>query len=215
MRPWLTLEHFQIPFEEVLIPFDDFREDQNFKQIISQVSPTGKVPVLIDTDQTIWDSLAICEYLAERHPHLDIWPKDVYWRSHARSICAEMHSGFSQLRTLCGMNISADLQEIGQQLWHDHPVLRHEVKRIEEIWQQRSFASGYLCADHFTIADAFYAPVVMRIISYGLPVGDNAQTYIRTILAVPAVQAWIDAAKQENWFVKNQEPYRTQAEADD
>lgn len=209
MRPWLVLEHFQIPYQEVLVPFDDFRADQAFKRTMSQVSPTAKVPTLVNEDLNIWDSLAICEYLAELYPQKELWPTDLNIRAKARSICAEMHSGFSNLRTLCGMNIEADLADIGGKHWAEHEKLRSEVERIEAIWTSRASERGFLCGDSFTIADAFYAPVVMRLITYQLPVSAQAQIYMQTILKVPAVQKWIELAKQEHLFVQNQEPYRT------
>ena len=209
MRPWLVLEHFQIPFQEVLVPFDDFRADQAFKAIISKVSPTAKVPTLLNDNMRIWDSLAICEYLAELYPDKALWPADLELRTKARSICAEMHSGFPNLRTLCGMNIEADLAEVGERHWAEHEKLRLEVNRIECIWASRNSKHGFLCGDTFTIADAFYAPVVMRFISYQLPVSTQAQLYMQTILNVPAVQKWIELAKKEHLFVQNQEPYRT------
>ena len=170
MRPWLVLEHFQIPFQEVLVPFDDFRANQAFKATISKVSPTAKVPTLLNDNMRIWDSLAICEYLAELYPDKALWPADLELRTKARSICAEMHSGFPNLRTLCGMNIEADLAEVGERHWAEHEKLRLEVNRIECIWASRNSKHGFLCGDTFTIADAFYAPVVMRFISYQLPV---------------------------------------------
>ena len=210
MRPWLVLEHFQIPFQEVLVPFDDFRADQAFKAIISKVSPTAKVPTLLNDNMSIWDSLAICEYLAELYPDKALWPADLELRTKARSICAEMHSGFPNLRTLCGMNIEADLAEVGERHWAEHEKLRLEVNRIECIWASRNSKHGFLCGDTFTIADAFYAPVVMRFISYQLPVSTQAQLYMQTILNVPAVQKWIELAKKEHLFVQNQEPYRTE-----
>ena len=209
MRPWLVLEHFQIPFQEVLVPFDDFRADQAFKVIISKVSPTAKVPTLLNDNMRIWDSLAICEYLAELYPDKALWPADLELRTKARSICAEMHSGFPNLRTLCGMNIEADLAEVGERHWAEHEKLRLEVNRIECIWASRNSKHGFLCGDTFSIADAFYAPVVMRFISYQLPVSTQAQLYMQTILNVPAVQKWIELAKKEHRFVPNQEPYRT------
>lgn len=208
MRPWLVLEYFKIPFQEVLVPFDDFHADQAFKEIISKVSPTAKVPTLINENLSIWYSLAICEYLAELYPEKGLWPKDLGLRTKARSVCAEMHSGFPNLRTFCGMNIEADLSEIGAKHWTEHQKLRLEVQRIEAIWVSRASEHSFLCGDSFTIADAFYAPVVMRFISYQLPISAPAQTYIQTILNVPAVQKWIALAKQEHLFVQNQEPYR-------
>lgn len=209
MRPWLVLQHFGIPFDEKLIPFDEFKADQPFKMKMTQISPTGKVPTLVDEDFVIWDSLAICEYLAEQNPAKPLWPLGIQQRTEARAICAEMHSSFQTLRALCGMNIEADLQEVGQSLWNEHPQLQADVKRIQQIWADRPHANSFLSGDHFTIADAFYAPVVMRFVTYGLSVSDNAKQYMNTILAVPAVKKWIDAAKKEHLFLASQERYRT------
>lgn len=207
MRPWLVLEHFQIPFQERLIPLDDFQPDQAFKQTMNRVAPTAKVPTLVNGELVIWDSLAICEYLAERFPDRGLWPEDQAQRANARSTCAEMHSSFSQLRSLCGMNIEADLSDMGQQLWAEQTALRQDLARIEEIWAMRG-AKAFLFDSHFTIADAFFAPVVMRIQSYQLPVSAQAQQYCATMLQVLAVQRWMTEARQEHLFVQRQEPYR-------
>lgn len=208
MRPWLVLQHFGIPFDEKLVPLDDFKADQPFKMQMNQVSPTGKVPTLVDEDFVVWDSLAICEYLAEQNPAKPLWPLGIQQRTHARAICAEMHSSFQTLRTLCGMNIEADLHDVGQTLWAEYPQLQSDVKRIEQIWAKRPHPQRFLCSDHFTIADAFFAPVVTRLITYGLPISDNAQQYVNTILGVQAVKNWIEAAKKEHVFLSSQEPYR-------
>lgn len=209
MRPWLILEHFQIPFQEYVVFFDDFQPDHLFKQTMIKISPTGKVPVLVDGELVIWDSLAICEYLADRFPDRGLWPEDPVQRAQARSACAEMHSSFSQLRSLCGMNIEADLSKVGQQLWAEHAALRQDVARIEQIWAMRE-EKAFLFDHHFTIADAFYAPVVMRLRTYQLPISAQTQQYCETICNVPAVQHWVNAACQEHQFVLRQEPYRQQ-----
>ncbi len=208
MRPWLVLKFFQIEFKEQLIPFDDFHPDQAFKQRILKVNPTGKVPALVDDGLLIWDSLAICEYLAESFPEKHLWPSDRVLRARARSISAEMHSGFTTLRNLCGMNIEADLSEVGQKLWQEHAALRADVARIEQIWSERPDDNGFLCGK-FSIADAFYAPVVMRFISFKLPISKKTQQYMDLMLSVPAIQTWIVEAKQEQQFVAIDEPYRT------
>lgn len=214
MRPWLVLQHFGIPFEEKLVPLDEFKADQPFKQKMSQISPTAKVPTLVDEDFVVWDSLAICEYLAEQNPAKPLWPLGIQQRTEARAICAEMHSSFQNLRTLCGMNIQAELADIGQRLWEEHPLLQAEIKRIEEIWKKRPHVNGFLMGDHFTIADAYYAPVVMRFVTYGLPVSEHAKQYMNTILAVPAVKRWVDAAKNERLFLASQEHYRVPPQAE-
>lgn len=208
MRPWLVLEHFGIEFVEQWIRFDDFQPEQPFKQKMLQVSPVGKVPALVEDGFVVWDSLAICEYLAEQNPAKALWPVGIQQRAYARAICAEMHSSFQSLRNLCVMNIEADLTDIGPKLCSENISLQADLNRIQEIWASRPQLGSFLCGERFSIADAFYAPVVMRFISYGLPISDNAQQYVNTILTVPAVQKWIEAAKKEKQFVAQDEPYR-------
>jgi glutathione S-transferase len=209
MRPWLVIEHFKIPFTEHLIPFDHFDLDSQFKQHILKINPAGKVPALLDDGFLIWDSLAICEYLAEKFPEKYLWPQALKQRARARSMCAEMHSSFGALRNACIMNIDADLKHIGMQLWQENPALQQDVSRVVQLWSERPKDDGFLCGEDFTIVDAFYAPVVMRFITYGIPVPDNSQRYIQKILDVPAVQKWIAEAQSEFRFVACEEQYRT------
>lgn len=208
MRPWILLKVCNIEFQEHWIEFDDFSAESPFKQQVSAIHPTATVPILCHQGLTIADSLAICEYLAELFPEQALWPKDRKQRARARSICAEMHSGFGRLRELCPMNIEADLSEIGHALWQSDSKLRENVIRIQNIWAERPRADGFLCDDHFTIADAFYLPVIMRLQGYGLPIAPINQAYVNRIIALPAVQQWIDAAKQEHRFIEMDEPYR-------
>ena len=210
MRPWLVLRHFDIVFTEHLIPFDDFKLESPFKQTILAINPTGKVPALKDGELLIWDSLAICEYLAETFPEKQLWPQDQKQRARARSMSAEMHSSFMTLRSTCDMNLDADLSEIGAKLWLEKPQLQEDVKRIEALWSERPDPNGFLCGDAFCIADAFYAPVVMRFIGYGLPISEMNQMYMQKILNLAAVQRWIAEAKAEHVFVACEEQYRTQ-----
>ena len=210
MRPWLVLEHFKIEYEEHLIFFDDFKEDNNFKKEIKKVSPAGKVPTLVSDGYSIWDSLAICEYLADQFPELNLWPKEVSQRARARSISAEMHSGFSSLRSHCGMNIDGQFSEIGQKLWSQEVTLRNDVERIETIWSGRPKPQGFLCGDEFTIADAFFAPVIMRFESFQLPISESSKQYMQTMMQLPAIQKWIAEAKKEKKYVPREELYRKQ-----
>ena len=212
MRPWLVARHFEIPFQTHVIAFDHFEPDSQFKKKILQINPTGKVPALVDDGFLIWDSLAICEYLAEKFPERNLYPIDPKQRARARSISAEMHSGFMTLRSLCDMNLNADLAEIGARLWQENPQLQQDIKRIEQLWSERPRIDSFLCGESFSIADAFYAPVVMRFVGYGIPVSESSQRYMQTILALPAVQQWIAEAKMEFRFVACEEQYRTQAE---
>ncbi len=211
MRPWLVLKAFEIPFQEHMIYFDRERSIGAFKQKLLSISDNAKVPILYDQEVKIWDSLAICEYLAEQYPEYALWPKDKAQRARARSISAEMHSGFSQLRTLCGMNIRAQLAEVGQRLWAEDSELRQDVARIEQIWAERPDPDGFLCGT-FSIADAFYAPVVMRFKTYALPVSASSQRYMQSMLQHPAVQAWVEAAMVEGRWVNYLEAYQTEAE---
>ena len=207
MRPWLVLTAFEIPFQEHMIYFDRERSIGAFKQKLLAISDNAKVPILYDQEVKIWDSLAICEYLAEQYPEYALWPKDKAQRARARSISAEMHSSFQSLRNLCPMNVEADLAYIGQQLWLDDAQLRADVARIEQIWSERPAEDSFLCGE-FSLADAFYAPVVMRFECYKLPISASSQSYMQKILALASVQQWIAAAKQEQMFVPFDEPYR-------
>lgn len=211
MRPWLVLQHFDISFKEHMIPFDHFELDSQFKQSILKINPTGKVPALVDDGFLVWDTLAICEYLAEKFPEKHLWPIEYKQRARARSIAAEMHSGFMALRSTCEMNIEADLTGVGARLWHENIKLRQDVQRIEQLWSERPAVDSFLCGVEFSIADAFYAPVVMRFIGYGIPLSNLSQKYVQKILSVPAVQQWINEAKEEFRFVECEEPYRKQS----
>lgn len=143
------------------------------------------------------DSLAICEYLAEQNPDLALWPKLAHLRAQARSISCEMHSSFMALRQLCPMHIQTQYSIAeGQALWAQHAELRADVERIEQIWAHRADEHPFLFGD-FSIADAFYAPVVMRFKSYALPVSERSQQYMQQIMQHPAVIKWVDAARAE------------------
>lgn len=209
MRPWVLLRQAGIPFEEVLARFDSFDADSQFKATIAGVSPTGKVPVLVDGNLAIWDTLAIAEYLAETYPEKHLWPQDKTARARARSVCAEMHSGFTALRGACPMNIEAHLPEVGALIWRDKPAVRADVQRLVEMWtgllEQHG---GPMLFGDFSIADAFYAPVCMRLHSYGLPVPPHIQAYVQRVRALPGVKAWIDGALAEQDFREFEEPYR-------
>ena len=211
MRPWVLLKQTGIPFEEILIRFDSFDAGSEFRTQISTVSPVGKVPVLIDDGFTVWDTLAIAEYLAERFPDKKLWPAGVQQRARARSVCAEMHSGFAALRGACPMNIEADLQGIGQLVWRDKPAVRADVARLIAMWRELLAGhAGPMLFGEFSIADAFFAPVCMRLKGYALPVPDDIAAYVERLCALPGVKAWIDGALAENDFRAFEEPYRLQ-----
>lgn len=209
MRPWVLLKQAGIPFEEDKIRFDSFDAGSEFKKKASRINPAVKVPVLDDEGLVVWDTLAIAEYLAERFPDKQLWPRDVKARAQARSVCAEMHSGFAALRSACTMNIEADLSDAGQLIWRDKPAVRADVMRLISMWRELlAEHGGPLLFGDFSIADAFFAPVCMRLKSYALPVPADITAYIERLSALPGVKAWIDDALAEKDFVEFEEPYR-------
>ncbi len=156
MRPWVLLRQAGIAFEEVPVRFDSFDANSQFKRQLKDISPTAKVPVLVDGDLTVWDTLAIAEYLAEKFPDRQLWPQDAATRAHARSVVAEMHSGFGQLRSHCPMNIEARLPHIGALIWRDQPGVRADVERLGQMWSELlARHRGHMLFGEFTIADAF------------------------------------------------------------
>ena len=216
MRPWVLLTQAGIPFEEVMVRFDAFDAQSQFKKTMASVSPTGKVPALVDTsvagDLKIWDTLAIAEYAAEQFPDKNLWPKDKAARAIARSVCAEMHSGFTGLRSICDMNIEASLPEIGQLVWRDKPAVQADVRRIVEMWSGLlETYQGPMLFGEFSVADAYFAPVCMRINTYALPVPANIAAYVARVTALPSVQTWIQEALLEKDFVVMDEQYRVKS----
>jgi glutathione S-transferase len=209
MRPGVLLQQAGIPFEEVKVRFDSFEPQSTFKQNLRAVTPTGKVPVLVDDDLVVWDTLAIAEYLAEKFPDKQLWPKDVKARARARSVCAEMHSGFAALRGNCPMNIEASLPQVGPLALRDQPAVRADVERLVAMWSELlQQHGGPLLFGRFSIADAFFAPVVMRFRTYGMPVPPHIGQYMECVCALPGVKAWIDDALAEHDFREFEEKYR-------
>ena len=215
MRPWVLMTQAGIPFEEVMVRFDSFDADSAFKRTLRGVSPVGKVPVLVDGDLAVWDTLAIAEYLAERFPDRQLWPADAKARARARSICAEMHSGFPALRSHCPMNIEASLPDIGRLVWRDQAGVRADVARLCGMWGEllaaqapRADGLSPLLFGEFSIADAYYAPVCMRLRTYALPLPADIQAYVDRVANLPGVQAWIGQALAEQDFLDFEEPYR-------
>jgi glutathione S-transferase len=209
MRPWVLLRQAGIDFEEIRVRFDSFEADSEFKRAMGPVSPTGKVPVLVDADLVVWDTLAIAEYVAETHPDKKLWPADAKARARARSVCAEMHSGFTALRGNCPMNIEADLAETGALIWRDKAGVRADVARLVEMWSALlKEHGGPLLFGEFTIADAYFAPVCMRLHSYALPLPPQIAAYVERVRNLPGVKAWIDDALAEKDFLDFEEPYR-------
>ena len=210
MRPWVLMRQAGIPFEEVMLRFDAFTPDSAFKATLARLSPAGKVPVLLDGDFAVWDTLAIAEYLAEKFPDKALWPADVRARARARSVCAEMHSGFGALRSNFPMNIEAALPDIGHKLLAEQPDARTDLARIVAIWTELlEQYRGPMLFGAFGIADAYFAPVVMRIVGYGLPVPPAVAAYIARVQALPSVATWCDEARAEHDFVPFDEPYRS------
>jgi glutathione S-transferase len=186
MRPWLALRANDIPFAETVIPL--YTDNPADKQQILNFSRAGKVPVLVDGDITVWDSLSIIEYIAERYPEKKLWPDDLAARAHARSVCAEMHSGFVPLRSECGMNLHRPVRPVA--LSADAQA---NVARVQEIWREcraRYGANGPFLFGRFGAADAMYAPVVHRFRTFAIEVGPEAKAYMETMMALPAFQEW-------------------------
>jgi glutathione S-transferase len=210
MRPWVLMKNAGIPFEEVLLRFDSMDAGSDFKNAICKISPVGKVPVLIDGDLTVWDTLAIAEYLAEKYPDKHLWPTDVKARARARSVCAEMHSGFTSLRNACMMNIEASLLDVGALVLRDNAGVRADVARIETLWAEllNAHSGPYLFGKQFTIADAYYAPVCMRFTTYGLSKRAEIKAYIEAVRNASGVAQWIADALVEKDFRDFEEPYR-------
>ena len=210
MRPWVLMKQAGIAFEEVMVRFDAFEAGSAFKRTMAAVTPVGRVPVLVDDGFGVWDTLAIAEYLAEKFPERALWPRDAKNRARARSVCAEMHSGFSALRSHCPMNIEAALPQVGAVVWRDQPAVRSDVERIVAMWTELlEQHKGPMLFGEFSIADAFFAPVCMRLKNYALPVPGHVTDYIRRVCALPGVKAWIADALAEHDFVDFDEPYRT------
>ena len=209
MRPWVLLTQAGIPFEEVMVRFDSFDAGSAFKQAVGAQNPVGKVPVLVDDGFAVWDTLAIAETLAEQFPDKALWPRDAQARARARSICAEMHSGFGALRSACPMNIEASLPTIGALALRDRPGVRADLTRLAAMWSELlEQHGGPMLFGAFTVADAYFAPVVMRIRTYTLPVPPPVAAYIERVCALPGVKAWIDGALAEKDFLDFEEPYR-------
>ena len=211
MRPWVLLTHFDIPFEEVMARFDSFAPDSTFKATVAALSPAGKVPILVEDDGfSVWDTLAIAEYVAEKHPDKALWPRDAKLRARARSVCAEMHSGFGALRSCFGMNIEASLPEVGARVLAENPGARADLDRMVELWQEALAGSGgpFLFGD-YSIADAYFAPVATRMRTYALPVPDDVAAYLERAVAAKGTAAWIREALEEKEFLQFEEAYRT------
>ena len=205
MRPWLVASHFGIPFEEELALLGG----EGWQENIRRKSPSGRVPVLVDGDLVIPETIAIIEYLAEIFPDRPIWPADRRARALARAASAEMHAGFAALRRAAPMNLRGYFP--GR---INYDEIESDLRRIEELWGVALDRSGgpYLFGE-FCAADAMYAPVASRIRTYDLPVSDTAAGYVEAIYALPAFQAWLAEAIKEPWIVESDEIDYIQARA--
>lgn len=199
LRPWLLLSHHKLPFDEVRIPLDQ----DDTQATLAKYTDAGKVPVLLDGDLTVWDSLAICEYASERYLGGKGWPDDLRARAQARACCAEMHSGFTEIRRRLPMNCRAT----GRQVPMD-AALNREIARIEQIWstnRETISASGPWLFGEFSIADCMFAPVVFRFNTYGIKVSDCASRYMELVLNHDAIQEWIRQAIAETEVLVTEE----------
>ena len=197
MRPWVALRAAGVPFDEVLIPLYTGAAD---KQRILDVTKSGKVPALVDDDVTVWDSLAIIEYAAERFPDAKLWPQDRAMRAHARSVSAEMHSSFAALRNECGMNLHRPVRakSLSAQAQAD-------IARIQESWtdcRARHGAQGPFLFGAFSGADAMYAPVVHRLRTYAIDVTPPVRDYMNTMQALPAFRQWTEEGLAETLLIE-------------
>ena len=197
LRPWLVLKRITVTFDEVVIPL----YQPTSRETVLKYSPSGRVPALRHGDVTVWESLAICEYLAESFPTFDLWPKDAAARALARSVSAEMHAGFRALREHLPMNIRSSFPGRGVT-----PEVQADINRIMAIWRDCRTRLGKDGGDflfgEFTIADAMYAPVVTRFRTYRIELEREADAYCDAVMALPAMQEWLAAAKNEPMIVE-------------
>ncbi len=200
MRPWVLMTHFDLPFQETLVML----AKPDTAEIIRRYSPSGRLPCLIDGRITVWDSLAICETLAERFPEKTLWSTDPVARARARSISAEMHAGFAALRNNMPMNIRA--RASADRLQRLDADTHADIRRIDAIWSEAlAHSGGPFLFGEFSIADAMYVAVVMRFQTYGPVLSRAAADYMARVIALPAVQSWIAAAEQEEGIARYDE----------
>ncbi len=191
MRPWILMKEFEIRFEEIMVPL--YREDS--KSVLFEQSPAGKAPILRNGDMSVWDSLAITEYLADLYPDLPIWPRDLTTRAHARALACEMHSGFAALRNECCMNFGRAPRSLSLS-----ETARADADRIDAAWRDAlaRYGGPFLFGD-FSAADAMFAPVVLRLESYMIPMSDEAQRYMNSIKSLASWREWSLSATGEEW----------------
>ncbi len=200
LRPWIAMKVAGIPFAETMIPL----YEPGSREQVMKYSPAGKVPVLIDGERSVWETIAILEHLAEKYPRADLWPADAAARSHARVVASEMHAGFAALRRNCPMNLWLPVKA--------RPLpdeVKPDVVRIEALWSDcraRFRPGGPFLFGAFGAADAMYAPVVARFHNYGILVGPETRAYMEAVMALPAWQEWHAAALKEPWVMRHNEP---------
>jgi glutathione S-transferase len=200
-RPWIAMKTFGIPFEEILIPFGAPLGNPDFKQRLAAYTPAGLVPVLIDGDVHVWETLAIMEYLAETFPEKHLWPADKTARAAARGLSSEMHAGFIALRGECPMNLRRPVQTRALS-----EAAQANAKRVETIWTDaRAKSGGPFLFGAFSAADAMYAPMVARCFTYGVAMNSDARAYMDAMMALPAWAEWKAAGLKETWIVPEDE----------
>ncbi len=200
-RPWIAMKALGIPFDEVLIPFGTPLGNPEFKAKLAAYTPAGLVPVLIDGDVHVWETLAILEYLAETFPDKRVWPVEAKARAEARALASEMHAGFSALRSECPMNLRRPVRTRGLSA-----AAQANVARLQTMWiGARAQYGGSFLFGKFCAADAMYAPVVARLFTYGIKVEREALSYMEAVMALPAWAEWKAAALKEEWIVPEDE----------
>ena len=196
LRPWLAMVHFEVPFDEIVIPL----KQESSSAEISKHSPAGKVPVLHHGDITVWESLAILDYLADAFYDRPCWPTDPHAKAHARTIAAEMHAGFGALRSAMPMDLA---KTYPSRQWDD--AVSKDVARVQDVWRdgRAQFGNnGDFLFGPFTIADAMYAPVVTRFKTYAIDMDEVSSAYADAILGLPAMQKWVAEAADEPWVIE-------------
>lgn len=190
LRPWVLLTELGIPFEEKLTPFTGSVNSEEFRKF----SPNAKVPCLYDGEQAVWDSLAICEYMAEFNER--VWPKEISARTWARCVVSEMHTGFPALRNICGMSVGVRVK-----LFEKSSALLEDIDRIDEIWSEGldKFGGPFLAGTKFSAADAFFAPVAFRVRTFDLSLSKAAQAYCDNLLSLESMRLWETQALSETW----------------
>lgn len=199
LRPWLALKHTGAPFDEIVVPL----YVPGYKAKLLAHSPAGKVPVLKHGASLIWDSLAICEYLAEQFPQARLWPADAAARALARSASAEMHAGFAAIRSAMPFNCRASGRRVASS-----PELESEILRVQNLWREcreRYGREGPWLLGHFTVLDCMYAPVALRFATYGVQLDSIAKAYLHTVQQHPPVQEWVAAARGEQETIEASE----------